>query len=340
MKKRERERKGGATLKRSSVLKPAKEGSAPKAKAKKTTNSLPRTSEYTPVSRRPSPFAAAHASLVAKQSFRRRDGFSISSIGNCAAQQLFGIAGFERGNPPPPRTLLTWRLGNLIEAEVYYLLEQEAGYPVVGKQKQLVGENPPREGHIDGYILIDGKLWLFDAKSSNARSFDEWLSAMGESKWGVMKSGLATLDPNLIADTSYRAVRQVYESYYLQAQGYLELINNNPVYQHYRIDNMSDVSPALAAAAIDGAVPVSTEGMYFYVVCKDDSRILEEFVPFDREVIEARLAVLATALAATKGAALGTRIEVIQQYREVPLKEDGSLHWKCVRCPFVEVCRP
>lgn len=306
------------------------------------------TSTVVAANRRPSPFAAAHESLAAKQTFRNRDGFSISSIGNCAAQQLFGIAGFSRGNPPPPRTLMTWRLGNLIETEIYYLMEQEAGFPVVGKQKELIGANPPREGHIDGYILMDGKLWLFDAKSANARSFDEWLGAAGESKWSVMKSGVGRFDPTDIADPEYRAVRQVYESYYMQALGYLELINNRPEYQWYRIDNMADVPPLLAAAAVDGAVPVAKEGMYFYVYSKDDSRLYEEYVPYDAQHITDRLAGLNSGYQAVKSRMKPDMspqetlelVEVIQQYREVPLKEDGSLHWRCSRCPFLGVCRP
>lgn len=283
---------------------------------------------------------------MADQTFRNRDGFSISGIGNCVAQQLFGIAGFSRGNPPPGRTLLTWRLGNLIETEIYFLMEQIAGFTVVGKQKQLAGSDPPREGHIDGYILMDGKLWLFDAKSANSRSFDEWLQAAGESKWSVMKSGVGRFDPSNIADTSYSAVRQVYESYYMQALGYLELINNREEYRSYRIDNMADVPEALTAAAVDGAVPVATEGMYFYVYCKDDSRLYEEFVPYDAEAVERRLRVLAESFArmdAMRKAGETTEpqlVALIQEYREIPLKEDGSRHWKCARCPFVELCRP
>ncbi len=298
---------------------------------------------------RPSPFAAALAKLTEEHSYRSRDGFSISGIGNCTAQQLFGIAGFERGNPPPGRTLLTWRLGNLIEAEIYWLMEVAAGFTVVGKQKQLVGSGPPREGHIDGYILMDGKLWLFDAKSANARSFDEWLTAAGESKWQTMKSGVARFDPTTIAIPSYRAVREIYESYYTQALGYLELINNREEYQSYRIDNMADVPPALAAAAVDGAVPVATEGMYFYVYCKDDSRLYEEFVPYQEQeevYVKQRLRVLEKSfvdvdtLRKMESHTREQLVELIQQYREVPLKEDGTKHWKCVRCPFVELCRP
>jgi len=260
---------------------------------------------------------------------------------------LFGISGFSRGNPPPGRTLLTWRLGNLIEQELYYLIEQVAGYTIVGKQKQLVGSGPPREGHTDGFILMNDKLWLFDAKSANSRSFDEWLAAAGESKWSVMKSGFASFDPINIHDQSYRAVRQVYESYFTQALGYLELINNREEYQSYRIDNMADVPEALAAAAIDGAVPIATEGMYFYVYSKDDSRLYEEFVPYDGSYVEERLRMLAESyervapmLPADTAEKQDELIAVIQEYREVPLKEDGDKHWKCVRCPFVEVCRP
>lgn len=232
-----------------------------------------------------------------------------------------------------------------MESEIYTLMEVVAGFTVVGKQKELIGSNPPREGHIDGYILMDGKLWLFDAKSANARSFDEWLQAAGESKWSVMKSGVGYFDPSSLADPDYRAVREVYESYYMQAQGYLELINSRAEYQWYRIDNMPDVSDSLAEAAIDGAVPVATEGMYFYVYCKDDSRLYEEFVPFDANYIEKRLSLLDKGYRLVKELQSEQHIEpqmldVIREYQEVPLKEDGSLHWKCQRCPFVESCRP
>lgn len=225
-------------------------------------------------------------------------------------------------------------------------MEVAAGLTVVGKQKQLAGSEPPREGHIDGYILMDGKLWLFDAKSANARSFDEWLGAAGQSKWQAMKDGVARFDPTEIADPSYRAVKQVYESYYMQALGYLELINNRDEYKSYRIDNMADVPQALADASVDGAVPIATEGMFFYVYCKDDSRLYEEFVPYDAEPVESRLAKLADGYAAVKSVQehepdnKQVMVQTIQMYQEVPLKEDGTKHWKCVRCPFVEICRP
>lgn len=258
---------------------------------------------------------------------------------------MFALAGFERGNPPAGRTLLTWRLGNLVEDEIYSLLEQSAGCTIVGKQKELIGAAPPREGHIDGFILRDGRLYTFDAKSANARSFDEWLSAAGLSKWDVLRDGVGRFDPRGIADPTYRPVRQQYESYYYQAQGYLELINSRPEYQSYRIDNMADVPEALAEAAVDGAVPIARDGFYFFVYCKDDSRLYEEYVPYDPEAIAERLKLLDSGYTQVmievglEGPGCDGAATIAREHREVPLKDDGKLHWKCQRCPFLEPCR-
>lgn len=289
-------------------------------------------------------FRAALEKLQRDQTFRSRDGFSISGIGNCAAQQLFGIAGFPKGNPPTGRQLLTWRAGNLYEVEIYFLIEQAAGYTVVGKQKEFIGAEPPREGHIDGLILRDGKLYTFDAKSANARSFDEWLRAAGISKWDVMREGVGRYDPREVPGQDYRPVKHQYESYYYQAQGYLELINSRPEYQVFRTDNMADVPPDLAAATVDGVVPIATDGFYFFVYCKDDSRLYEEYVPYDPEAIRARLDTLNEGYVEVKhakqeGADNETLAGIIRDYQEVPLNADGKMHWKCQRCSFVEVCR-
>lgn len=255
---------------------------------------------------------------------------------------MFGVAGFRKENTPAARTLLTWRAGNDGENEIYRLLEQVAGYTVVGKQKELIGPNPPREGHIDGMVLLDdGRLWLFDAKTANSRSFDEWTAAAGQSKWAGLRDGLVRYDPRTVPGSDYRPVQQQYESYYYQAQGYMELIHTREEYQSYRIDNIADAPQALRDAAVDGAVPISGDGFYFYVYCKDDSRLYEEFVPFDKEVIAARLAMLdkghkeVLKLREKDEAELIARI---QTYREVEKKEDGKLHWKCARCPFVRIC--
>lgn len=259
------------------------------------------------------------------------------------AQQLFSVAGFTKSNTPAARTLLTWRAGNDAETELYRLMERVAGYTIVGKQKELIGPNPPREGHIDGMILLDdGRLWLFDAKSANARSFDEWTQNAGQSKWSNLRDGFVRFDPRLVAGTDYRPVRQQYESYYYQAQGYMQLINSRPEYQSYRIDNMADVSDELKAAAVNGAVPISGDGFYFYVMCKDDSRLYEEYVPYDAEPITDRLERIdegyrAVILERAKDDEQAL-IELVRGYREVERKPDGKLHWKCARCPFVKIC--
>lgn len=221
-------------------------------------------------------------------------------------------------------------------------MEQAAGYTIVGKQKEFIGAEPPREGHIDGLLLKNGRLYTFDAKSANARSFDEWLTAAGISKWDVMRDGVGRYDPREVPGIDYRPVRQQYESYYYQAQGYLELINSRPEYQVYRIDNMADVPPALAEAAADGAVPIATDGFYFFVYCKDDSRLYEEYVPYDEDAIRARLNVLNEGYKRVKAADAEDKdglAAICRDYQEVPLKPDGKLHWKCTRCPFVDICR-
>lgn len=294
-------------------------------------------------------FNDVDVALEATHSFRQRSGFSISSIGNCLAQQLFNIAGFPQGNPPNARTLRTWRLGNIIEQEIYDLLAM-AGYTVVGKQKAMFGEAPPREGHIDGFILKhtdDGPmLFNFDAKSANARSFDEWIGHAFFKKWPTFATGLASFDPRYdVEDHSYRPVLRYSPTYYYQAQGYLDLINSREEYGAYRIDNIADVSDELRAAAIDGAIPISKDGFYFYVYCKDDSRLYEEYVPYDKEVTDARLKVLDLGLRTVREAADESDIaNAIRQFKEVEKvapKKGGTepeLHWKCKRCPFVAIC--
>lgn len=239
---------------------------------------------------------------------------------------------------------MTWRAGNMLEDEINFLLEQAAGYTVVGKQKAFFGAKPPREGHIDGLLLKDGKLYTYDAKSANARSFDEWLAAAGLSKWDVLRDGVGRFDPREVPGSDYRPVRHQYESYYFQAQGYMELINSRPEYQTYRIDNMADVPPDLEAVAVDGAVPIATDGFYFFVYCKDDSRLYEEYVPYDAEEIRQRLDTLNAGYQALKFAKEHNAEEaqlatIARDYQEVPLKPDGKLHWKCQRCPYLKVCR-
>ncbi len=282
--------------------------------------------------------------MVENNRRRKRDGFSISQLGNCAAQQLFGIAGFDGNeNPPTARTLLTWRSGNMHETEIVWILEVLGNETIVGKQKEFIGADPPREGHIDGLWLLDGKLYTFDAKSANVRSFEEWLTAAGQSKYQVMKEGVGFYTPRDKPGADYRPVRHQYESYYMQAQGYMELINSRPEYQTYRIDNMADPPQALVEAAVDGGVPIATDGFFFIVYCKDNSSIYIEFVPYDEEVIRERLDKLAAGYTAVKFAlehdAPAEQLAAIaRDFKEVERTANGDLHWKCKRCPFVERC--
>ena len=135
-------------------------------------------------------------------------------------------------------------------------------------------------------------------------------------------------------------MRTLYESYYFQAQGYLELVNSRPEYQVYRIDNMVDPPLALTAVAENGAVPIATDGFYFYVYCKDDSRLYEEFVPYDPDAIKQRLKLLDKAyrqMLKVKGDETEL-VQVITRYREIQKTDKGKLHWKCRRCSFVQLC--
>ena len=284
------------------------------------------------------------AKMVEDNRRRQRDGFSISQLGNCAAQQLFSIAGFDGNeNPPSARTLLTWRSGNMHEDEIVWILEVLGGQVIIGKQKEFIGAEPPREGHIDGLWLLNNKLYTFDAKSANVRSFEEWLTAAGQSKYGVMKDGIGFYTPFDKPGVDYRPVRHQYESYYMQAQGYLELINSRPEYSAYRIDNMADPPAELAAAAVDGAVPIATDGFFFVVYCKDNSSLYIEFVPYDEHIIRGRLDTLKAGFDAVKFAREHEATDeqlatIVREYKEVPLNDNGDLHWKCKRCPFVATC--
>src|SRR3990167_4171044 len=270
-----------------------------------------------------SPLEAMYASVTAEPySVRQRDGFSVSGIGKCAAEQLFALAGFPQANPPSPRPRMVCEMGDHVE-QIIVRRFRKAGFVIVCQQKQFVGSEPPREGHIDGLVLWHGKLVPFDAKSANARSFDEWLSLTGISRSSTWGRGWASFDPRRIADTSYRPIRQMYPSYYQQALGYMGLINSLPVYREYRIDNMASVPDELAAAAVNGAVPIATDGFFFWVYCKDDSRMYEEFVPFDEEALNDRLRYLAEGYAAVKGKRrTPALIQQIRQYREVPRNDD------------------
>jgi hypothetical protein len=278
--------------------------------------------------------------MVEKNVRRQRDGFSISGIGNCAAQQLFGIAGFpSHENPPTGRMLLTWRSGNMHEDELIEILEVLGGETIVGKQKEFIGADPPRVGHIDGLWLLGDKLYIFDAKSSNDRGFNEWLAAGGISKYSTMKNGVALYTPRDKPNTKYRPCKAKYESYYYQAQGYMQLVNSRPEYQSYRIDNMALPPEELAAVAVDGAVPIATDGFFFVVYCKDNSSIYLEWVPYDEAEIEERLAKLKGGLERVQATTDKDELtEIIREYKEIPMNEDGKLHWKCARCPFANTC--
>jgi len=226
----------------------------------------------------------------------------------------------------------------LIEREVIALM-QMAGETILGLQKEYLGANPPREGHIDGLILRDGKLYVFDVKSANSQSFKKWVQTAGLSPWKVMKDGYGACDPRQIAVKTYRPVKEIYPSYYFQAQGYLELLRTREEYQEYIITALAQVDADLAQSAKDGTVPVATDGFYFFVYCKDDSSLYEEFVPYDADAIEQRLAFAAKGYQAIQGKKPGKALtEEIRTYRELKLNEDGGLPWQCKRCDFTKTC--
>lgn len=269
---------------------------------------------------------------------RRREGFSVSTLGVCMAKQLFVLAGFPAEVSRAPRMLLLWRLGLLIERELIALL-QMTGETVVGLQKGYTGDDPPREGHIDGLILRDGKLFAFDIKSANKRSFDSWVTAGGFSPWKVMKAGQAAFDPRTIADTTYRPVRQQYEAYYFQAQGYMDLIRQRPEYQEFLLEHLATPDAALVAAAKEGVVEVSGDGFYFFVYCKDNSSLYEEFVPYDEAEVTARLEHAAKGFKTIKGKRpTKTLARAIRKFREKKPDKNDKLPWQCTRCEFKPTC--
>lgn len=268
---------------------------------------------------------------------RRREGFSISTLGVCMAKQLFVLAGYPAEGKRPARMLLLWRLGLLIERELIALL-QMSGETVVGLQKGYMAEEPPREGHIDGLILRDGKLYAFDIKSANKMSFEKWVKAAGFSPWQVMRAGEAAFDPRCIKVKSYRPVKKQYEAYYYQAQGYMDMIRSRSEYREFLIEHVAAVSPDLAAAARDGSVPVATDGFYFFVYCKDNSSLYEEFVPFDEKELNARLEYARKGFETiAKKKPTKTLARKIRTYREFS-PEDGKLPWQCRRCEFMPTC--
>lgn len=276
---------------------------------------------------------------------RRRTGFSMSTLGVCMAKQLFAIAGYAVSNVRPPRMLLLWRLGTLIEKEVVALLRM-SGEVVVGLQKEYDGADPPREGHIDGLILRDGKLYPFDVKSANKDSFAKWMQAAGTSIWKAMKAGWAAFDPRLIPVKSYRPVREVASSYYWQAQGYMEMLRGMEVYRSFLVANMADAPPKLMEAAKDGSIPVATDGFYFFVYSKNDSTLYEEFVPYDEDAISERLAIARKGWETVEGRRRSKKlIGEIRGYREfmpetnvVKGEERVQLPWQCRRCDFIQTC--
>lgn len=272
---------------------------------------------------------------------RQRTGFSISSLGVCMAKQLFAIAGYPITTPRMPRMMILWRLGMLIEREVVALL-REAGEVVIGLQKEYVGSEPPREGHIDGLILRDGKLYPFDVKSSNKNSFDKWVQAGGVSPWKAMRVGWAAFDPRLIEVKSYRPVREVSPAYYWQAQGYMEMLRSRPEYRSFLLHNVAEVSDELAAAAENDEVPVATDGFYFFVYCKDNSTLYEEFVPFDEEAISKRLEEAATGFKVVEGKrrskTLAAKIRTFREMKPETKKGELGLPWQCRRCDFTQTC--
>jgi len=272
---------------------------------------------------------------------RQRSGFSMSTLGVCMAKQLFAIAGYPLTNKRQPRMLLVWRLGLLIEKEVIALLRM-SGDVVVAGQKEFDAADPPREGHIDGLILRDGKLYLFDVKSINKDGFIRWIQCAGESPWRAMREGWYAFDPRTIVQKDYRPVKEVNPSYYWQAQGYMQAALSREEYRTYLLHDLSEVEEALKDVAVDEKVEIALDGFYLFVYNKNDSTLYEEFVPYDADAIAERLALAQQGYEQIHGKRRSKKLTAaIREFREIEPEEKKKalvLKWQCRRCDFMQTC--
>lgn len=260
-----------------------------------------------------------HEKGVKERRWYKQEHFRPSSLGGCQAEQLFNLAGFKPNRSFNQRTKRTFEVGDAIEVIGNKLLT-EAGFTIFGKDFELTGTNPQHRGLLDGFIIRDGIAWPYDWKSAGSFGFNKWIKLSGKDRFKTQQAGWTYYDPRE-SNTDYCPVKLHSSTYYYQAQTY-----------------MYDLLRRKEELNLDPLFPCSIgEGFYFFVFCKDNSALYEEFVPFVPGDIEERFLTLEAGLATInkKGLSNKQKIEAIRERREYSLKNKD---YQCTGCQHLRRC--
>ncbi len=227
--------------------------------------------------------------------------------------------------------MLLFDAGDDAEATLIQRLT-DVGYDIIkrgpnNQQFTVTGESPDRAGHLDGFINFEGAWFPFDIKTSGSFGFKEWVGYAGFMPGEIKARGFQAYDPREVPNSNYQPVEEHSPTYYYQAQGYMELVLSN--------------KKELEQIARFGGKPIG-EGFYFFVQNKDNSAMYQEYVPFNKEKIKARLLTLDKGLGIIKTDAGKLRKPTKKLANTIRKEREHSvstkLPWQCKFCPHLRIC--
>jgi hypothetical protein len=155
-----------------------------------------------------------------------RNYLGISQIGHSCDRYLwYKHKGIEE-TKPTDRTLMIFRLGNLIESDLVDILKK-TDLPITKQQHQCVIplDNINLIGHIDGICTIDGEDLLWECKTMNQKSFNTLLK-VGYDDYSVIYK--AQLHAYMLCMELKKAIVTVYNKN--DSSLYEEIVNLNKEY--------------------------------------------------------------------------------------------------------------